>query len=123
MQSRRDESELKQVKEVAQKTAIVSAGVMMDQLYPVKVDDANRSMILDAEESMLPGAAETLGAENNVTIAKVSWLSNKESAKAYGSMVVYVTKESDARWLVNGHYFDLAGAEQLLDTFFPPLPA
>lgn len=44
----RDESELKQVKEAAQKTAVVGARVMRDQLYPVKVDNANRSMVLDA---------------------------------------------------------------------------
>ncbi|KAJ6436994.1 reverse transcriptase [Purpureocillium lavendulum] len=105
----RDENELKQVKEAAQKTAVVGVRVMRDQLYPVKVDNANRSRVLDAEGNVLPGAAEALGAENKVNIAKMSWLSNKESGKAYGSMVVYVTKESDARRLVDGHYFDLAG--------------
>ncbi|KAJ6437917.1 reverse transcriptase [Purpureocillium lavendulum] len=113
----RDENELKQVKEAAQKTAVVGARVMRDQLYPVKVDNANRSRVLDAEGNVLPGAAEALGAENRVNIAKVSWLSNKESGKAYGSMVVYVTKESDARRLVDGHYFDLAGESATTNVF------
>jgi len=113
----RDEDELKQVKEAAQKAAVVGARVLRDQLYPVKVDNANRSRVLDAEGNVLPGAAEALGEENNVNIAKVSWLSNKESGKAYGSMVVYVTKESDARRLVDGHYFDLAGESATTNVF------
>ncbi|KAJ6441005.1 reverse transcriptase [Purpureocillium lavendulum] len=113
----RDENELEQVKQAAQKAAVVGARVMRDQLYPVKVDNANRSRVLDAEGNVLPGAAEALGAENNVNIAKVSWLSNKESGKAYGSMVVYVTKESDARRLVDGHYFDLAGESATTNVF------
>ncbi|KAJ6437653.1 reverse transcriptase [Purpureocillium lavendulum] len=113
----RDENELKQVKEAAQKTAVVGARVMRDQLYPVKVDNANRSRVLDAEGNVLPGAAEALGAENRVNIAKVSWLSNKDSGKAYGSMVVYVTKESDARRLVDGHNFDLAGESATTNVF------
>ncbi len=113
----RDENELRQVREAAQKTAVVGARVMRDQLFPVKVDNANRSMVLDAEGTVLPGAAEALGAENNVNIAKLSWLSKKESGKAYGSMVVYVTKESDARRLVDGHYFVIAGESATTNVF------
>ncbi|KAM4064282.1 reverse transcriptase [Hirsutella rhossiliensis] len=71
----RDQTELKQVKEAAQKT--VTSG-------------ARRTAVLDAEGNVLPGAAEALGAENYVTIAKITWLSNREKAKAYGSMVIYV---------------------------------
>ncbi|KAJ6436781.1 Pol-like protein [Purpureocillium lavendulum] len=113
----RNEDELKQVKEAAQKTAVVGARVMRDQLYPVKVDNANRSMVLDAEGNVLPGAVEALGAENKVSIAKVSWLSNRQSGKSYGSMVIYVTKESDARRLIDGHYFDLAGESAITNVF------
>ena len=56
---------------------------------------------------IVPGIAAT--SENNVTIAKISWLSNREKAKAYGSMVIYATKENDAKRLLDGVYFDLAG--------------
>ncbi|OWT42238.1 reverse transcriptase [Pochonia chlamydosporia 170] len=115
----RDENELKQVKEAAQKTAIVGTRVMRDQRYPVKVDNANRTMVLDAEGNILPGATEALGTENNVNIAKMSWLSNKQSGKAYGSMVVYVTKGSDARRLLDGRYFDLAGESAITNAFEP----
>ncbi|OAQ57981.1 reverse transcriptase [Purpureocillium lilacinum] len=115
----RDETELQQVKEVAQKTAVVGARVMRDQLYPVKIDNANRTAVLDTEGNVLAGAAEALGTENNVTIGKISWLSNKESGKAYGSMVVYVTKGSDAKKLLDGHYFDLAGESAITNVFEP----
>ncbi|XP_044722109.1 uncharacterized protein HRG_05024 [Hirsutella rhossiliensis] len=66
----RDQTELKQVKEAAQKT--VTSG-------------ARRTAVLDAEGNVLPGAAEALGAENYVTIAKITWLSNREKAKAYST--------------------------------------
>ncbi|KJZ68148.1 hypothetical protein HIM_12462 [Hirsutella minnesotensis 3608] len=89
----RDEAELKQVKEAAQKTVARGTRVLRDQLYPVKVDNAKRTACwsqLDAEGNVLPGAAETLGAENNITtIAKITWLSDREKAKAGGRKNVH----------------------------------
>ncbi|OAQ59084.1 retrovirus polyprotein [Purpureocillium lilacinum] len=67
----RDETELQQVKEAAQKTAVVGARVMRDQLYPVKVDNANRTAVLDTDGNVLAGAAEALGTENNVNIEQM----------------------------------------------------
>jgi hypothetical protein len=92
----RDEAELQRVKEAAQKTVAAGARVLRDQLYPVKVDNANRTAILDQEGKVLPRAAEVLGKENNVHIAKIGWLSRKDTGKAYGLMVLYVTKGSEA---------------------------
>ncbi|KJZ67957.1 hypothetical protein HIM_12656 [Hirsutella minnesotensis 3608] len=115
----RDEAELQMVKEAAQKTAVEGSRVMRDQLYPVRVDNANRTAILDAEGNVLPGAIEALSAENRVTIGKISWLSKRESGKAYGSMVVYVTKKSDAERLLEGYYFDLAGESATTYVFEP----
>jgi hypothetical protein len=60
------------------------------------VDNANRSAVLDQNGSIRPEVVEVLGKENEVRIAKMAWLSKKDTAKAYGSMVVYVTKGSDA---------------------------
>ena len=105
----RDEAELHRVKEAAQKTAPPNARVLRDQLYPVKVDNANRTAILDQEGNILPGAAEVLGKENEVNIAKIAWLSRKDQGKAYGSMVVYVTKGSEAARLLREQYFHVAG--------------
>ena len=45
---------------------------MRDQLYLVKVDNANRTAILDADGNILPGVAEALGTENEVNIAKIA---------------------------------------------------
>ncbi|OAQ57450.1 reverse transcriptase [Pochonia chlamydosporia 170] len=115
----RDEAELQLVKAAAEKTLVPGTRVMRDQLYPVKVDNANRTAVLDGEGNVLPGAAEGLGAEDNVTIAKVSWLSNRNLGKAYGSMVIYVTKGSDAKRLIDGQYFDLAGESAYTNVFEP----
>jgi hypothetical protein len=66
----------------------------------VKVDNANRTAVLDQEGKVLPGAAEVLGKENDVHIAKIAWLSKRDTRKAYRSIVVYVTKSSKATRLL-----------------------
>lgn len=105
----RDEAELQRVKVAAQKTAAEGVRVLRDQLYPVKVDNVNRTAILDQDGKVLPGAAEVLGKENDVHIAKIGWLSKKDTGKAYGSMVVYVTKGNEAKRLLQDQYFHVAG--------------
>ena len=65
-------------------------------MYPVKVDNINRTTILDQDGKVLPGAAEVLEKENEIHIAKIEWLSKKDTGKAYGSIVIYVTKGNEA---------------------------
>jgi uncharacterized coiled-coil protein SlyX len=115
----RDESEVALVKEAAQKITVPGVRVLRDQLYPVRIDNANRTAVLDAEGNILPGAAEALGRENEVNIAKIAWLSRKDAGKAYGSMVVYVTKGSEARRLLDARYFHLAGESAYTAVFAP----
>jgi hypothetical protein len=115
----RDEAELQRVKEAAQKTVLAGARVLRDQLYPVKVDNANRTAILDPEGKVLPGVADVLGKENDVHIAKIGWLSRKDSGKAYGSMVVYVTKGCEAARLLQDQYFHVAGESAYTRVFEP----
>lgn len=105
----RTEEELHLVKETAKKVVVSGARVLNDQLYPIKIDNVNRFAVLNQDGTVRDGAAETFGQENNVQIAKISWLSNKETAKAYGSMVVYVTKGSDATRLLQEQYFNVEG--------------
>lgn len=105
----RDEAEMQLVKEAMQKTATPGLRVLRDQLYPVKIDNANRAAVLTQDGSIRAEAAEVFGKENDVRIAKMAWLSKKDTAKAYGSMVVYVTKGSDAVRLLQGQYFHIAG--------------
>nr|OQO30926.1 hypothetical protein B0A51_04153 [Rachicladosporium sp. CCFEE 5018] len=86
----RIETELNKVKEAVPKTSQSGTRVLRDQLYPFKVDNANRTAILTASGDICPGAMEALSKENEVKISKLVWLSRKDSGKAYGSMVVYV---------------------------------
>jgi hypothetical protein len=113
----RDEIELQRVKEVAQKKLTTGARVLRDQLYPIKVDNAKRLAVLDRGGQVLPEAAEALGEENEVHIAKIAWLSKKDTGKAYGSMVIYVTKASEAARLLQGQYFHVAGESAYTRTF------
>jgi hypothetical protein len=117
----RNEDEIQQVKEAAQKIEIPGIRTLRDQLYPVKIDNANRTAVLDSDGNILPGAAEVLGKENKVSIAKISWLSKKDSNKAYGSMVVYITKGTDAKRLIDGNYFDIAGESAYTRIFEPQM--
>ncbi len=68
---------------------------------------------------VLPGATEILGKENDVHIAKIAWLSRKDIGKAYGSMVVYVTKGSEAARLLQDQYFHFAGESAYTRPFEP----
>ncbi|KAF5705081.1 reverse transcriptase [Fusarium mundagurra] len=113
----RDEAELQLIREAAERTMVKGVRVLRDQLYSVKVDGANRTAVLDSSGNILPDAAEALGKENVVTIAKMHWLSNKENGKMYGSMVIYVTKASDARRLLDERYFHLAGESASTNVF------
>ncbi|KFZ20543.1 hypothetical protein V501_00075 [Pseudogymnoascus sp. VKM F-4519 (FW-2642)] len=114
----RDEAELRRVKEAAQKITATGVRVLRDRLYPAKVDNANRTAILDHDGKILPGAADALGKEN-VQIAKLSWLSRKDTGKAYGSMMVYVTKGSEAVRLLQDQYFHVAGESAYTRIFEP----
>ena len=105
----RDAEELDKIKNIVQRNTAPETRVLRDQLYPVKVDNVNRTAVLDDQGNILSGAEEALGKENETHIAKIIWLSNKENGKAYGSMVVYVTKASEATALLNRQFFDAAG--------------
>ena len=68
----RDEGEVQLVKEAAQKITVPRVRVLRDQLYPVNVDNANRTAVLDTDGNILPGLAEALGLENEVNITKIA---------------------------------------------------
>ena len=62
----------------------------------IKVDIVRRTAVLDENDETRVGAVDGIGQENEETIAKIAWLSKKEVPRAYGSMVVYLTKADDA---------------------------
>jgi len=115
----RDEGELARVKEAVEKTKVAGSRVLRDQWYPVKVDNACRTAVLDEHGELRTGAVEMLEKENEVSIAKISWLSRKDVPKAYGSMVVYVTKRADAARLLEGQYFVVDGESAFTRVFEP----
>jgi regulator of replication initiation timing len=105
----RDESEQHMVKQAAETKIALGVRILRDELYPIKVDNVNRLAVLDEKGEIRTGAAEAFGQENETTVAKMAWLSKKNVAKAYGSMVVYLTKGSDARRLLREGFFHVAG--------------
>lgn len=105
----RDEKEHQAVKDAAEKVKVEGVRVLRDQLFPVKVDGVNRFAVLDENNQVRLDITDKLGKENEVEIAKLAWLSKKENPKAYGSMVIYVTKGSDAKRLLQEQFFHVAG--------------
>lgn len=105
----RDEGEQKAVKRAAETKIAPGVRVLRDELYPIKVDGVNRLAVLDAEGNIRAGATEAFSQENETTVAKIIWLSDREVPKAYGSMAVFVTKGSDARRLLAEGYFHAGG--------------
>jgi hypothetical protein len=57
--------------EAVQKSNLLGTRVLRDQLYPVKVDNANRLAVLDATDDLQPGVVEILEKENEVKITKL----------------------------------------------------
>ncbi|EAQ90422.1 hypothetical protein CHGG_02357 [Chaetomium globosum CBS 148.51] len=57
----RNEGELKKIKDIVEAKKTPGERVLRDQLYPIKVDNVNRTAVLDRESKVLPGTAEVLG--------------------------------------------------------------
>jgi hypothetical protein len=120
----RDEAEHQLVKKVAEATIGAGARVLRDDLYPIKVDSVKKAAVLDENDEIRVGAAAAFSEENETTVAKIAWLSRKESAKAYGSMVVYLTKGTDARRLLAEGFFHAGGESGVTSAFeHRPRPA
>jgi hypothetical protein len=115
----RDEKEHNAVKQAVEKAKVEGVRVLRDQLFPIKVDSVNRCAILDEHGQLRPDITEKLGKENEVEIAKLAWLSKKDNLKANGSMVIYVTKASHARRLLQDQFFHVAGESGWTSVFKP----
>lgn len=113
----RDVQETKVVREAAEKITVGGSRVLRDQLYPIKVGNARRDGVLSAEGLLLPGIIESLGKENEASVAKVAWISRKDNGKAYGSMIVYLHRGSDANRLLQEGYFHVNGESGFTNVF------
>ncbi|KAJ5100792.1 hypothetical protein N7456_006844 [Penicillium angulare] len=105
----RDEPEHQLVKKVAEEKTGSGVRVLRHELYPIKVNSVKRAAVLDENHDVLAGAAEAMSEEKDTTVAKIKWLGSREAAKPYGSMVVYLTKGTDARRLLADGYFHVEG--------------
>ena len=105
----RDEAEHKAVKQVVEARLVPGARLLRDDIYPIRVDSVNRTAVLDETGNVRAGAAEAFSQENETQVVKVAWLSNREVAKAYGSMVVYLNKGSEARRFLSEGFFYAGG--------------
>ncbi|OHE90225.1 zinc knuckle [Colletotrichum orchidophilum] len=105
----RNDDEHAMVKRVVDANLARGARMLRDDIYPIRVDSVNRTAVLDENGDIRAGAAEAFGVENDATIAKIAWLSDRSVAKAYGSMVVYLGKAADARRLLGEGFFHAGG--------------
>jgi hypothetical protein len=112
----RSEDEHLLIKSAAEKIGAGSR-VLRDELHPIKIDNVKRTAVLDEFDNVRTGAAEAFGGENGTTVAKIAWLSKKDVPKAYGSMVVYLTKGSDARRLITEGFFHAGGESGTTSAF------
>ncbi|RYC77732.1 hypothetical protein BFJ63_vAg19394, partial [Fusarium oxysporum f. sp. narcissi] len=106
----RDESEHEIVKRVAETKLAPGARILRDDLYPIRVDNVSRIAVLNERNEVRTEITEMLGRENDTEVAKIAWLSKRDIHKAYGSMVVYLKKRSEARRFINEGFF-VAGGE------------
>jgi myosin heavy subunit len=106
----RDESEHEIVKRVAETKLAPGACILRDDIYPIKVDNVSRIAVLDEKNEVRAEITEMLSRENDTEVAKIAWLSKRDVPKAYGSMVVYLKKRSEARRFINEGFF-VAGGE------------
>ncbi|RKK45061.1 hypothetical protein BFJ69_g18273 [Fusarium oxysporum] len=106
----RDENEHEIVKRAAETKLAPGARILRDDLYPIRVDNVSRIAVLNERNEVRTEITEMLGRENDTEVAKVAWLSKRDVPKAYGSMVVYLKKRSEARRFINEGFF-VAGGE------------
>lgn len=90
-------------------THFKGARVLQEEWYPIWVNNVSKAAILSDEQTskIEDDAITLLGEENNVEIARIRWLSRPAATKAYGSMVVYLTKKEHAQRLLDGQLFDI----------------
>lgn len=113
----RNEAEHKLIKRVAETKIGAGVRVLHDELYLIKIDNVRRIAVLDENNKIRAGVAETLSEENETTVARIAWLSKKDVPKAYESMVIYLTKSNDARRLITEGFFHARGESSTTSIF------
>ena len=114
----RNEEELDKVKEAATVTATEGARVLRDQLYPIKVNNVRADAVL-LNGSIREDLITLLNDSNKTEVSKVSWLSSRNAGKAYGSMVIFFTKGSQAERFLREGFITVGGESAYVRVFEP----
>jgi hypothetical protein len=91
--------------------------VLRNKLYLIKVDSVRKAAVLDKNNKIRVGAMAAFSKENETMVAKITWLSNKESAKAYSSMIIYLIKSSNAWRFLADRFFHTRGESRVTSVF------
>jgi hypothetical protein len=91
--------------------------MLYNKLYPIKVDNVKRTAVLDENGEIRVGAVETFSEENEIIVAKISWLSKKDVLKVYGLMMFYLTKSNDVKRLIIEGFFHAGGESGTTSVF------
>ena len=75
------------------------------------------TVVLDENHEIRVGVAAAFSEENETTVTKIAWLSKKVILKAYGSMVVYLTKGSNAQRFMTEGFFHAKGESGMTSVF------
>jgi hypothetical protein len=90
------------------------ARVLRDELYPIKVDSVNKAAVLDKKDRIRAGATAAFSEENEVTVGVAQ---QKGKRKGLRSIVVYLTRGTDARRLLVDWFFPAGGESGVTSTF------
>ena len=115
----RSEEELDVVKKAATEVATEGVRILRDQLYPVKVNNARADAVLQADGTIQEDIVSTLNDSNKTQVTKVTWLSSKQARKAYGSMVIFLKKRSEAERFLGEGFFNVGGESASVRIFEP----
>jgi hypothetical protein len=96
---------------------VQGAWILRDDLYPIRVDNFSRIAVLDEWNQVRTEITEILGRENDTEVAKIAWLSKRDVPKAYGSMVVYLEKRSEAWRFITEGFFVAKGESSITKAF------
>ena len=100
-------------------TVIKGARILRDQLYLIKVNNARINAVLQPDREIKEGALAALSDNNNIKVAKLFWLSSRHTRKAYGSMVLFITKRAEADKFLRERFLDISNESVYVRIFKP----
>jgi hypothetical protein len=92
----RDEAEQKVVKLAVESKIAPGIRILRDDLFPIRVDNVNRTAVLDEAGEVRAGAAEAFSRENDTQVAKIGWLSDSYyfTRKSKGFILYCFTRQA-----------------------------